>query len=94
MMARALVNRPRLLLLDEATSALDSDTQETITRNLDSLRATRIVIAHRLSTIRGADRIYVMQGGRVVQSGTYEELVRQPGVFDGLVRPQLVRQAS
>ena len=88
MIARAIVSRPRILLFDEATSALDSKTQEAVTRNLESLRATRVVIAHRLSTIRNADRIYVMEAGRVVQSGTFDELMKQEGTFARLVRPQ------
>jgi NHLM bacteriocin system ABC transporter ATP-binding protein len=89
MIARAIVNHPRILLFDEATSALDSETQEAVTRSLEGLRATRIVIAHRLSTIRHADRIYVMEAGRIVQTGTFDELLKQKGTFERLVRPQM-----
>jgi ATP-binding cassette subfamily C protein len=89
MIARAIVNRPRILLFDEATSALDNRTQAIVTNSLQELQATRVAIAHRLSTIAGADRIYVMARGRVVQTGTYEELVNQPGLFADLVKRQI-----
>ena len=89
MIARALVHHPRIVFLDEATSALDNPTQEVIRRSLDRLQATRIVIAHRLSTIRFADRIYVLQEGRVVEEGTYEELVGDEGIFSKLVERQV-----
>jgi ATP-binding cassette subfamily C protein len=87
--ARALVSRPRILLFDEATSALDNQTQALVSKSLEGLKATRIVVAHRLSTIRSADVICVLQHGRIVQQGTYEELVRQQGLFADLVRRQL-----
>ncbi len=91
MIARALVARPRILLFDEATSALDNQTQAIVSRSLEALHATRIVIAHRLSTIMKADRIYVLQAGRIVQSGTYEALMRdETGLFANLARRQLV----
>jgi ATP-binding cassette subfamily C protein len=90
LIARAVVARPRILLFDEATSALDNSTQARIIRSLESLKATRIVVAHRLSTIRHADRIYVLDGGKVVQHGRYDELLRQPGLFADLARRQLV----
>ncbi|MBE9180196.1 NHLP bacteriocin export ABC transporter permease/ATPase subunit [Oculatella sp. LEGE 06141] len=86
--ARALALEPRILLFDEATSALDNRTQAIVSQSLDQLNVTRIVIAHRLSTIRHADRIYVLQAGRVVQQGRYEELANQPGLFAQLVRRQ------
>jgi ATP-binding cassette subfamily C protein len=79
----------RLLLFDEATSALDNQTQAVVSRSLEGLEATRIVIAHRMSTIQKADRIYVMQAGRVVQTGTYDALMREPGPFAELARRQL-----
>jgi ABC-type multidrug transport system fused ATPase/permease subunit len=60
-----------------------------VTESLDGLRATRIVIAHRLSTILNADRIFVLAEGRIVQAGTYEQLVNRPGMFHELVRRQL-----
>jgi NHLM bacteriocin system ABC transporter ATP-binding protein len=89
MIARAIVNKPRILLFDEATSALDNQTQQIVSRSLESLAATRIVIAHRLSTIMNADRIYVLQAGRIVQAGNYVELMQQEGVFASLARRQI-----
>jgi NHLM bacteriocin system ABC transporter ATP-binding protein len=88
LIARALVSRPEILFLDEATSALDNASQAEITRSIDQLGATRIVIAHRLSTIRNADRIYVLDRGRVVQSGTFDELVAEGGHFGDLMAGQ------
>src|SRR5262249_33647739 len=70
-LAPALVRKPRILLLDEATSALDAITEAAVQRSLAELACTRIVIAHRLSTIAGADRIVVMQDGRIVESGKH-----------------------
>jgi NHLM bacteriocin system ABC transporter ATP-binding protein len=90
LIARALVNKPRLLYFDEATSALDNRTQDIVSRSLESIQATRVVIAHRLSTIINADRIYVLEGGRLVQSGTYAELMKQPGPFAELAKRQVV----
>jgi NHLM bacteriocin system ABC transporter ATP-binding protein len=75
MIARALVSRPRIVLFDEATSALDNPAQRVVATSTHNLNATRIVIAHRLSTITGADRIIVLDRGRIVQEGPYEELV-------------------
>jgi NHLM bacteriocin system ABC transporter ATP-binding protein len=89
MIARAVVSRPRILLFDEATSALDNQTQAVVSRSLEGLKATRVVVAHRLSTVRSADRIYVLDGGQVVQQGRYEELVEQGGLFAELVKRQL-----
>jgi ATP-binding cassette subfamily C protein len=90
MIARAIASRPRILLFDEATSALDNQTQAIVSRSLEALDATRIVIAHRLSTIVKADRIFVLEAGRVVQSGTYAELIVQEGLFAKLAQRQLV----
>jgi NHLM bacteriocin system ABC transporter ATP-binding protein len=89
LLARAIVGRPRVLLLDEATSALDVRTQETVVRTLASLGATRVVIAHRLSTVRDADRIYVLDAGRVVESGTYDELMALGGTFARMAARQV-----
>jgi ATP-binding cassette subfamily C protein len=89
MIARAIVNKPRILLFDEATSALDNRTQAIVSQSLLELQATRVAIAHRLSTIRGADRIYVLEGGRLVQAGSYDELSNQPGLFADLIRRQI-----
>jgi len=88
LISRALVRKPRILFFDEATSALDNRVQEQVSRSLERLNATRVVIAHRLSTIRNADRIYVMQAGRVVQSGSYDELAARPGLFAELMARQ------
>lgn len=90
LIARAVVGRPRVLLFDEATSALDNRTQQHVARGLrDGLRGTtRVVIAHRLSTIVEADRIYVLAGGKVVQAGTYSQMIRVPGAFRDLARRQ------
>jgi NHLM bacteriocin system ABC transporter ATP-binding protein len=90
MIARAIVSKPTILLFDEATSALDNQTQAIVSRSLEGLRATRIVIAHRLSTVVNASRILVLDQGRVVQSGTYGELLEQDGLFASLARRQLV----
>ena len=89
LIARAIVHRPRILLFDEATSALDNNTQAIVSRSLESLQATRIVIAHRLSTILNADRIFVIEKGIVVQSGTYAQLLAEEGLFRELARRQL-----
>jgi NHLM bacteriocin system ABC transporter ATP-binding protein len=88
--ARALVNRPRLVFFDQATSALDNRTQAIVGASLAAMNATRIVIAHRLSTIQGADRILVLEKGRIVESGTYGELIRREGPFHRLVKRQLL----
>ncbi|KYC37687.1 cation tolerance protein CutA [Scytonema hofmannii PCC 7110] len=89
LIARALLLKPKIILMDEATSALDNRTQAIVTESLDKMNATRIVIAHRLSTIRNADRIYVIEAGRLVEVGSYETLVKQKGLFARLVARQL-----
>jgi len=90
LLAAALVRRPRILLLDEATSFLDNKTQAEVMQRIEKLAVTRIVVAHRLSTIRNADRIYAFDRGRIVQQGTFDELVDVPGVFRDLARRQMV----
>ena len=92
--ARAIASTPRIVLLDEATSALDNATQAAVAAALDRIQATRIVVAHRLSTIRHADRIYVLDHGRVVQTGTYESLMSAPGMFRDLVSRQVLDEQS
>jgi ABC-type bacteriocin/lantibiotic exporter with double-glycine peptidase domain len=84
-LARALAHQPSLLLLDEATSALDLPTEARIHANLATLGCTRIVIAHRLETVKDADRILVLDAGRVVQQGSYAALAAQDGCFRELV---------
>jgi len=88
-LARALVHAPVILLLDEATSSLDVITERVVERNLDALGCTQIVIAHRLSTIRNADRILVLEQGRIVESGSHKELVKQNRYYARLIRNQL-----
>ena len=90
LIACALSRKPRVLLFDEATSALDNSTQVIVQESLEKLSVTRIVIAHRLSTIRNVDRIFVMEAGRIVETGRYEELMKRGGSFAALSRRQLV----
>lgn len=90
MIARAIAPKPKILMFDEATSALDNITQKTVSESLDSLKCTRIVIAHRLSTIRHCDRIIVLDKGKIVEDGTYEELLKRNGYFSELVKRQRV----
>ena len=90
LIARAILKNPKLILFDEATSALDNYTQKIVTDTLQSLDATRIVIAHRLSTVKECDRICVLDKGRIVESGSYEELMMKEGLFYDLVKRQIV----
>jgi ATP-binding cassette subfamily C protein len=89
LIARAIVNKPRIIFFDEATSALDNRTQTVVSQSLERLQATRIVIAHRLSTIINADMIYVFDNGKIVQRGKYQELIEQPGIFAELAKRQI-----
>ena len=88
MIARAIAPKPRVLIFDEATSALDNRTQKQVSEALDALKCTRIVIAHRLSTIKNCDRILYLEDGRIVEDGTYEELIEKNGLFAELVERQ------
>ena len=88
MIARAVAPKPRMLIFDEATSALDNKTQKQVSESLDKLKCTRIVIAHRLSTIRNCDRILVMDAGKIIEEGTYQELIERNGAFADLVARQ------
>ena len=87
--ARSVIGSPRIMLFDEATNWLDNESQAKVMRNLTALTSTRVVIAHRLSTLEQADRIYVLQAGKVVQSGSFNELMEVEGVFRELVRRQV-----
>ena len=89
LLARAVAAKPRVVFLDEATSALDNRSQAVVMRNVEEMPATRVIIAHRLSTIRNADRILVLDEGKLVQQGTYEQLVADTeGTFARLVHRQ------
>ena len=90
MIARAVAPKPKLLIFDEATSALDNITQKKVSDSLAQLKCTRIVIAHRLSTIRQCDRIIVLDSGRIIEDGTYDELIAKNGFFAELVSRQRV----
>ena len=94
MIARAIAPKPRILIFDEATSALDNITQKKVSEALDRMKCTRIVIAHRLSTIRHCDRILVIDGGKIAEDGTYEELIAKNGIFAELVERQRLDQAT
>jgi subfamily B ATP-binding cassette protein MsbA len=89
-LARAMLKNPPILVLDEATSALDTESERLVQDALEHLTGgrTTLVIAHRLSTIRHADRIYVIQDGRVVEEGNHEELVANHGLYSHLCNLQ------
>ena len=87
--ARSVIGSPRIMLFDEATNWLDNESQAVVMRNLTALTSTRVIIAHRLSTLEQADRIYVLRAGRVVQTGSFFELMEEDGVFRELVRRQI-----
>lgn len=89
LIARAIIGKPKIILFDEATSALDNVVQEMVCESLEQLNATRIVIAHRLSTIINCDRILVMDKGRFVEEGTYDELMERKGLFYRLASRQV-----
>src|SRR5258708_7016935 len=89
LIARAIVSKPRIIFFDEATSALDNRTQETVSRSLEALEATRVVIAHRLSTIMNAHKIFVVEAGQIVQARSYDQLINERGTFAELARRQL-----
>ncbi len=90
MIARAVAPRPKILFLDEATSALDNITQKQVSDSLETLKCTRVVIAHRLSTIKHCNRILVIDEGRIIEDGTYDELIEKKGFFAELVERQRV----
>ena len=86
--ARAIAPKPKVLMFDEATSALDNITQKIVSDSLNSLKCTRIVIAHRLSTIKQCDRIIVLDEGKIIEDGKYDELIEKNGFFAELVARQ------
>ena len=88
MIARAVAPKPKILMFDEATSALDNLTQKKVSESLDALKCTRIVIAHRLSTIKQCDRIIVLDHGKIIEDGKYDELIAKNGFFAELVARQ------
>jgi ATP-binding cassette subfamily C protein len=89
LIARAIVYKPRIILFDEATSALDNRTQAIVSHSLKALNATRVIIAHRLSTVIQADRIYVLDKGSLVETGTYDDLMAQGRLFAQMAKRQL-----
>ena len=89
LIARALVGKPAIIIFDEATSALDNRTQAIVTESLKKMKATRIVVAHRLSTIRDADRILVLDKGKIAEMGSFDELCAKGGLFSELVKRQV-----
>ncbi|MEY4745695.1 MAG: hypothetical protein RLZZ442_287, partial [Cyanobacteriota bacterium] len=90
--ARAVLGNPAVLLLDEATSALDAEAEEAVQRGLEQAMAGRtvLVIAHRLATVQGADRILVLDGGRIVEQGSHNELMEQGGRYRELCERQFI----
>ena len=86
--ARTLLTKPSLIIFDEATSALDNITQAKITQSIRELDGTKIIVAHRLSTIIGCDKIVVMDKGKIVQQGTFDELKNEDGIFTELIKNQ------
>jgi ATP-binding cassette subfamily B protein len=94
--ARAILKDSPILLLDEATSALDAESEGAVQRALDDLMKgrTTLVIAHRLATVQKADRIFVMDEGRIVEAGTHAELVRRGGIYARLAELQFGREAA
>ena len=89
LIARAICGERKMLIFDEATSALDNIAQKHVADSLAQLKGTtRIVVAHRLSTVQSCDRIFVMEEGRIAESGTYDELMQKNGVFAELVARQ------
>ena len=93
-LARAIITNPRILILDDALSAVDTYTEEEILARLHGVmrQRTSIIVAHRISTVRHADRIFVLDGGRIVERGSHDELVARGGVYAGMYRKQLLEE--
>lgn len=90
LLARAIVNRPAIIMLDEATCSLDNTTQAIVANSLQKLNSSQIIIAHRLSTVCNVDRILVLDGGKIAESGSYEELLAKGGIFSRMAKRQLL----
>ncbi|MEG0377387.1 MAG: ATP-binding cassette domain-containing protein, partial [Eubacterium sp.] len=90
MIARALAPKPSIIMLDEATSALDNITQKMVSDAINGLKTTRIVIAHRLSTIKECDRILMLDGGKIIEDGSFDTLIAQKGTFAKLLERQMM----
>ena len=88
LLARALVAQPSILILDEATNAMDNTTQKNFLQSQRELHMTRIVVAHRLANLRDADFIFVLDGGALVEQGTFTELAKQGGMFARMLERQ------
>jgi ATP-binding cassette subfamily B protein len=91
--ARALLRKPKLLIFDEATSALDSITEEEITSTIRDVTENSshitVLIAHRLSTVMHADRIYVLEKGKIIETGSHDELLHEKGLYSAMWREQI-----
>lgn len=94
LLARAVARDARIFLLDEATSALDGPTQAAIMEHMEAIKVTRIVVAHRLSTIRDADRIFYLDQGKIIESGTFDELMARGGAFSRQMGRQILSPAG
>lgn len=95
-LARAILMNPRILILDEATSSVDTETEFLIQEALDGIMKNRttLVIAKRLSTVKGADRVVILDGGRIAEVGTHQELLAKGGVYKRLFDGQFAEQES
>ncbi|MBR3202564.1 MAG: ATP-binding cassette domain-containing protein [Solobacterium sp.] len=92
LIARALINHPKLLVLDEATSALDNLTQKAVLEHINALKCTVVMVAHRLSTVKNFDRIIMLENGEIAEEGTFDALMAKNGKFAQLVQKQLIQE--